>query len=210
MGYTLDPYTYLLNEVTLTNNKDAGTAGSNDLSGTLRLEGSDVRVYNLNVKNTFGLPRGYNQANQAIATSASTSRVGMYGVSLSGYQDVLLVNAGLQAYLRCHIEGAIDFIFGQHGAAYFRDTTIGITAPANITASGRATNDSGIYLFERSAVVPAPHAWANTSGNVYFGRPWGHYARVVFKDTDIQVEMAPRMWNPWHPGDERTDHSTSE
>jgi pectinesterase len=43
---------------------------------------------------------------------------------------------------------------------------------------------------------------------VFFGRPWGDYARVVFKDTDVQVEMNPRMWNPWHPGDERTDHST--
>jgi pectinesterase len=85
MGYTLDPYTYLLNEITLTNDKDAGAAGSNDLSGTLRLEGGDVRVYNLHVKNAFGLPHGYNQANQAIAASASTSRVGMHDIFLSSY-----------------------------------------------------------------------------------------------------------------------------
>jgi hypothetical protein len=103
------------------------------------------------------------------------------------------VNVGVQVYLRCPAEGAIGFVFGQHGAAHFRDTTIGIAAPANTTTSGRATNDSGLYLSERSVVVPAPHVWANTSGNVCFGRPWGHYVRVVFKDMDTQEQMAPRM-----------------
>jgi pectinesterase len=131
----------------------------------------------------------------------------MYGVSLAGYQDVLLANAGAQTYLRCKISGAIDFIFGRTAQAYFRDTTIEITAPANITASGKQAAGAGVYLFEKTKIVKAADAWANTTGNVFFGRPWGAYATVVFKDTDVRVGMNPRMWNPWHPGDERTDNS---
>ncbi|EIN03491.1 carbohydrate esterase family 8 protein [Punctularia strigosozonata HHB-11173 SS5] len=205
-GYTLDTATYALNTVTLTDHKDATTAGSNDLSGTLRIEAPHVALYNLDVRNTFGLPRGVNQANQAIALSNYGDRVGVYGCGLYGYQDVLLANQGAQVYLRSRIEGGIDFVFGRLGQAYFKHNTIAVTAPANVTASGRQTNDSGIYLFERNALVKTADAWANTSGNVYFGRPWGDYARVVFKSTFVTVPMAPKMWNPWHPGDERTDH----
>lgn len=40
--------------VTITNSIPASTAGSNDASGTVRVHGTNVSLYNLNIANTFG------------------------------------------------------------------------------------------------------------------------------------------------------------
>jgi len=54
MGATSDVSTYTANEVTITHSASLGTAGSDDLSGTLRVHKDDFALYNINVKNTFG------------------------------------------------------------------------------------------------------------------------------------------------------------
>jgi len=77
---------------------DAGSAGSDDASGTLRVHKDDFKMYNVNVKNTFGV------GSQAIAISQYGSRVGLYGCGFYGYQDTLYANEGTQAYLRGYIE----------------------------------------------------------------------------------------------------------
>lgn len=41
------------------------------------------------------------------------------------------------------LQGAVDFIFGRQGLAYFGGNTIATKAPGCITASGRETNDTG-------------------------------------------------------------------
>jgi len=77
---------------------DAASAGSDDASGTLRVHKDDLKMYNVNVKNTFGV------GSQAIAISQYGSRVGLYGCGFYGYQDTLYANEGTQAYLRGYIE----------------------------------------------------------------------------------------------------------
>lgn len=55
-------------------------------------------MYNINVKNTFGV------GSQAIAISQYGSRVGLYACGFYGYQDTLYANEGTQVYLRNYIE----------------------------------------------------------------------------------------------------------
>jgi len=76
----------------------ASTAGSNDASGTLRVHKDNFKLYNVNVKNTYGV------GSQAIAISQYGSRVGLYACGFYGYQDTLYANEGTQVYLRGYIE----------------------------------------------------------------------------------------------------------
>ncbi len=54
-GETWAPFTYLGNRVTLSVNMPASQAGSNDLSGTVRVHATGVSFYNLDIENTYGL-----------------------------------------------------------------------------------------------------------------------------------------------------------
>jgi len=97
-GYTKHTMKYSANQVTIQAGVSALQAGSNDASGTLRIHKDDFRMYNVNVKNTFG------KGSQAIALSQYGSRVGLYACGFYGYQDTLLTNQGTQVYLRCYIQ----------------------------------------------------------------------------------------------------------
>lgn len=72
----------------ITNSLSSAQAGSNDLSGTVRVAATDVSLYNLNITN------GYGQGAQAIALSIQAGNFGGYGIALKGYQDTLLANKG--------------------------------------------------------------------------------------------------------------------
>lgn len=52
------------------------------------------------------------------------------------YQDTLLAETGNQFYGVCYIEGAVDFIWGQHAHAWFQRSVIASTAAGSITADG--------------------------------------------------------------------------
>lgn len=97
-GFTTDTTSYASNTVTIQRGVPASVAGSNDLSGTLRIHKDDFQMYNINVKNTFG------PGTQAIAISQYGSRVGLYACGFFGYQDTLLANQGTQVYLKGYIE----------------------------------------------------------------------------------------------------------
>ncbi|KAF7360137.1 Pectinesterase [Mycena venus] len=86
--------------------------------------------------------------------------------------------------LRIHkndFKGAVDFIFGREGLAYFGGNTIAVNGPGCITASGRESADSGSYVFNENTIILATDAASGTSGNIFLGRPWGDFAKVIFK-----------------------------
>ena len=58
-GQTSNALTYSGNTVTITNNIPASTAGSNEASATISIKSSatDVKIYNLNIANTYGQVR---------------------------------------------------------------------------------------------------------------------------------------------------------
>ena len=95
--------------MTISRNMPSRIAGSNDLSGTVRVTGAATgarrmhfappvyrlstlnrfTVYNLNIENTYGEPV---EQSQAIALSAYGNRLSVYGSVISGWQDTLLAN----------------------------------------------------------------------------------------------------------------------
>lgn len=148
-GYTTDTTTYKSNQVTIQAGVPASTAGSDDASGTLRVHKNDFKMYNVNVKNTFGV------GSQAIAISQYGSRVGLYACGFYGYQDTLYANQGTQVFLKGYIEvGAflwhICHVFNfQTGRCrlYFRSTRFGIFRWQHNRCKG-----SRLYHCQRSTI----------------------------------------------------------
>jgi len=174
--------------------------GSNDASRSLRNHKNDFKMYNVNVTNTFG------PGIQAIAFSQTSNRVGLYACSFIGYQDTLLANQGTQVYLRGYIEGAVDFIFGRLGQAFFGGNTIAVKGPGFITANGRESDDIGSYVYDHNKIILAPDAVPGTAGNVFLGRPWGNFSKVIYKNTVVTAPLNSGIWSIWDVGDERTNH----
>jgi len=87
-------------------------AANDQATGTVQNNAANTKFYNINIKNTYG------EGSQAIALAAYGTEQGYYGVGLYGYQDTLLTQIGNQVYAKCYIEGAVDFIFGQHARTW--------------------------------------------------------------------------------------------
>ncbi|THU83649.1 pectinesterase [Dendrothele bispora CBS 962.96] len=201
-GYTQDTTTYTANQVNLQFNAARTTSASNDATGTLRVHKDNFRMYNVNVKNTFG------SGSQAGALSEYGNKAGFYACGFYGYQDTLYANQGTQVYLKGYIEGKTDFIYGRQGQAYFGGNTIAVRGAGFITASGRESDDSGSYVFNQNTVVLASNAESGTSGGYYFGRPWSDWAKVIFKSTVVKVAPEPALWILWDGDASSVDHVT--
>ncbi|KAK7048852.1 pectinesterase [Favolaschia claudopus] len=203
IGYTKNSFDFTQNTVTLVHNASlASGAGSDDLTGTLRVLSSNVSLFNLDIRNDFGVAVSNGQA---IALSGQGDQMGVYACRLFSYQDTLYTNVGNHVFLKSYIEGAVDYIFGRHSIAYFEGNTIASKGSGCITASGRQLNDTGIYVFNNNKIIAANDAFPNVTGNVFLGRPWGDFARVVFKNTFIPAPLNKTIWSIWNPGDERID-----
>jgi pectinesterase len=191
-GYTQDARSYQENKVTITGNLSRQVPGitNNDGTSTIRLWTSNVRLYNLNVANTFGQSA---TSGQALALSAQKTNQSFYGCKFTGYQDTVYANEGRQIYAKSYINGAVDFIFGLRARAWFEDVDIVTIGPGFITANGReAENNTSFYVFNKATVK-------GTSGrnSTYLGRPWRPYSRVVFQKSYLGDVVKPEGWSTW-------------
>ncbi|EKD21435.1 pectin methylesterase [Drepanopeziza brunnea f. sp. 'multigermtubi' MB_m1] len=178
----------------------ASAVGSNDASATLLVNSNSFKMYNMNITNSAGT------ASQAVAVSARGLYGGFYACAFKGWQDTLYAHTGSQFYGRCYIEGAVDFIFGTTGQAWFQGCTVGVMRSGSVvTAQGRdASNTDGFFVFDRAEwgeksklVVGAGGATA-AKGTSYLGRPWGDYARVVFQNSNLEKIIVAAGWMPWN------------
>ncbi|KAF8744491.1 Pectinesterase, partial [Rhizoctonia solani] len=194
-GQTNDAQAYGSNTVTFTDNKPASTTGGDEQSATIRVQATGVSFYNLNIVNSYGKPA---VQSQAIALSVEQGKFACYACQLKGYQDTLLSQAGAQFYGKSYIEGAVDFIFGQHASIWITKSTIKSIGNGCITASGRSSADSNYYVIDSSTI--------EGTGTVYLGRPWSNYARVIFQNNNIGSEVVAAGWQEWSTATPNTDH----
>ncbi|CCO28817.1 Pectinesterase OS=Aspergillus aculeatus GN=pme1 PE=2 SV=1 [Rhizoctonia solani AG-1 IB] len=194
-GETNNAQAYGSNTVTFTDNKPASTAGGDEQSATIRVQATGVSFYNLNIINSYGKPA---VKSQAIALSVEQGKFACYACQLKGYQDTLLSQSGAQFYGKSYIEGAVDFIFGQHASIWITKSTIKSIGDGCITASGRSSADSNYYVIDNSTI--------EGSGTVYLGRPWADYARVIFQNNNIGSEVVAAGWQEWNTATPNTDH----
>ncbi|KAF5855365.1 hypothetical protein ETB97_009354 [Aspergillus alliaceus] len=148
---------------------------------------------------------------QALAVSAYGNGQGYYGCQFKGYQDTLLAQSGNQVYAHTLIEGAVDFIFGQHARAWFHDCDIRVLkGPSSgyITANGRSSEtDISYYVIHKSNIAAASGNDV-PSGTYYLGRPWSQYARVLFQKTSMSDVINSAGWSEWSTTKANTDNVT--
>ncbi|GMF23915.1 unnamed protein product [Phytophthora fragariaefolia] len=184
-GYTCDTTSYAANQVTITyamaqkNIPASVTKNRNDLTTTLLLKSSNVKVYNLNVANTAG------NTGQAIAAKADGANSGFYDCNFTGYQDTLYANQGPSLYAKSYISGAVDFVFGLYAKAWFESCDIVSVGKGCITANGRdsATNPSE-FVFNNARV-----SGTGGAGTAYLGRPWKPYSRAIFQNCELTMNQ---------------------
>ncbi|OLN86866.1 Pectinesterase 2 [Colletotrichum chlorophyti] len=205
-GYTTDTSDYTNNVVNILHNSSIKSGAADDEHSAALINGSpNVAIYNINIKNTYG------QGSQAIALAAYNTKQGYYGVGLYGYQDTLLAQVGNQVYGKCYIEGAVDFIFGQHARIWVTKSDIRVSAGGgSITADApSSSSDQSFFVIDHST-VDAKTGSSVSPGSVYLGRPWSEYARVCFQETSLSGIINSAGWTVWNPTDPRTDHVTYE
>jgi pectinesterase len=205
-GYTTDTTSYTSNVVTITHSSSlASGAADDEATGTVINLAENTKFYNINIKNSYG------KGSQAIALSAYNTQQGYYGVGFYGYQDTLLAQTGNQVYGKCYIEGAVDFIFGQHARAWIDSSDIRVSAGGGaITANGRSSSsDVSYYVINKSSVAASESSTAG-SGTVYFGRPWSEYARVCFQNTVLSDIINSAGWEVWSTSTPNTEDVTFE
>ncbi|KAK1222934.1 hypothetical protein PQX77_014211 [Marasmius sp. AFHP31] len=192
-GYATSGGNWKTNEVTITNNLNAQDNGGNDGCATVRAQKANLKLYNLNIANTYG------PGKQATALSARGTKQGFYGLYITGYQDTLLADvSGVQYYSNCLIEGAIDYIYGKASAWFGECTLSNNGAGGAITANSRETpDDPGYYVIDSSKVTSSV---SGLTGKVFLGRPWRVLARVVYQRTELGDTINPKGWTTMAEG----------
>ncbi|CAE6423213.1 unnamed protein product, partial [Rhizoctonia solani] len=178
-GQTNDAQAYGSNTVTFTDNKPASTAGGDPQSATIHIK----------------LIKGFQLLQPKCR---QLGKFACYACQIKGYQDTLLAESGTQFYGKSYIEGAVDYIFGQHASIWITKSTLKSIGNGCITASGRSSADNFYYVIDNSTI--------EGTGTVYLGRPWGSYARVIFQNNNIGSDVVAAGWQAWNSATPRTDH----
>lgn len=136
-------------------------------------------------------PPGAN-GKQAVAALLAGDMAAFYECGFHGVQDTLFDYQGRHYFKTCYIEGSIDFIFG-HGQSTYKGCQLNVTADkgylsGSITAQNRASpaENSG-FVFIACKITG--------TGQVFLGRAWGAYSRVIFAYTYMANIIAPQGWN---------------
>lgn len=160
-------------------------------SYTVLVQGNDVTLENLTIRNTAG------RVGQAVALHVEGDRIIVRNCRILGNQDTLYTakEESRQYYENCFIEGTTDFIFGE-ATCVFQGCTINSLTNSYITASAQRPGQRFGYVFLDCKLVAAPEAT-----KVFLGRPWRPYAQTVFIRTEMGAHIIPEGWHHW-PGDQ--------
>lgn len=129
-GSTTNTGSYTSNTVLITGKRSQAQGLSNEDTATLRVRGKGLKMYNVDVENTYG------EGSQAVALSSSTDS-GFYGCRFKGFQDTVLSNVGKQVFVGCEIVGATDFVFGQQARTWFERVDLRVLARSKGYITGK-------------------------------------------------------------------------
>jgi pectinesterase len=204
--------------VVLSWNDAAITAGGTSKSGSVSVDADEFAAENLTIENTWESEHSRTEeGSQAVALLMSSDRAVLDRVRLVGAQDTLYANsrtcheslpkdgsappantaacnASRQYFRDSYIEGHVDFIFGDAKAVFDHCELHPRHYPTvMLTAQSKhfPAEDSGYYFLHCRITGEA------NGDKIFFGRPWRDYSTVYFYDTDIEKPMAADGWSDW-------------
>jgi pectinesterase len=191
----------------LTFNMSAAAAGGTFFSPAIEVNGDGFEAENITFENSFG------QGSQAVAISVHSDCAEFRNCRFLGWQDTLYAAWGRQYYRDCHIEGHVDFIFG-NAAAVFDNCRIHSRGSGYLTAHSRTRPGQPTgFIFRKCRLTGEPgllrpEAQARTAGEVpypskdsgqgvFLGRPWRSASRTAFFDCWMGEHIRPEGWDNW-------------
>ncbi|XP_049363911.1 probable pectinesterase 29 [Solanum verrucosum] len=169
--------------------------GSIATDATFTTEAHNTIVESITFINSYNYPPKSNKNPRVVAVAGMISgdKCVFYKCKFLGFQDTLWDVEGRHYFKLCNIEGAVDFIFG-NGQSIYENCTISVNAGAldgligYITAHGRENpNDTSGFVFKNCNVIG--------NGQIFLGRPWRQYARVLFYDSSMSNVITPQGWD---------------
>ena len=173
----------------ITFNAGAKDVGGTFFSSTVEIDGAAFEAANLTFENSYGV------GTQAVALMIHSDRAVFQNCRFIGWQDTLYAASGRQYYRDCFIEGHVDFICG-NAAAVFDKCEIHSRGNGYITAQSRNLPDDPTgFVFIQCKLTGEPDS------QVYLGRPWRAYSRVIYINCWMADHIQPAGWSKWNNTD---------
>ncbi|KAI3738230.1 hypothetical protein L2E82_28253 [Cichorium intybus] len=183
------------------NDTAASTQGTIN-SYTVCIHPKNFIAYDIGFTNTAPRPKAGAAGGQAVALRVTGDHAAFYNCGFYGFQDTLNDAEGRHYFKKCHIEGTVDFIFGNAKSLY-EDCTID-AVPSGEAVIGAIAAQKRISAKENTG-FSFVNCKIGGSGKVWLGRAWGTFSTVVFSKTSMSAVISPDGWNNWRdPTRERT------
>uniref|UniRef100_A0A1J3ISS2 Pectinesterase n=1 Tax=Noccaea caerulescens TaxID=107243 RepID=A0A1J3ISS2_NOCCA len=167
-------------------------------SATVAAVGEGFLARDITFQNTAGPSK-----HQAVALRVGSDFSAFYNCEMLAYQDTLYVHSNRQFFVKCHITGTVDFIFG-NAAAILQDCDINARRPNSgqknmVTAQGRTDPNQNTGIVIQNCRIGATSDLLAVKGSfpTYLGRPWKQYSRTVIMQSDISDVIRPEGWLEW-------------
>eukprot|EP00249_Psilotum_nudum_P005830 c19254_g1_i2 orf=165-1298(+) len=172
-------------------NDTATGANSTFRSASVAVNSKGFTALNITFRNSAPVQEPGSVKQQAVAFRISGDEAAFYGCGFEAHQDTLYDHKGKHYFEDCHIEGSIDFIFGD-GQSVYKNCELRVVpvTPGALTAQKRVKPDQDTgFAFLNCSI--------SGSGLAYLGRAWGRYSRVVFLYTYMEDVIFPQGWYNW-------------
>jgi pectinesterase len=165
----------------------AKDVGGTFFSATVDINADEFEAQNITFENSYGT------GTQAVAISLHSDRAVFRNCRFLGMQDTLYAASGRQYYVDSYIAGHVDFIFG-NAAAVFDHCQIHSRGAGYVAAESRTMADGAqgfVFTHCRLTADAGVH-------DVFLGRPWRNYSRVVYLECWMGDHIRPEGWNNWN------------
>lgn len=185
-----------VSETIITQSDYAGMPGIGTFNSyTVKVLGDSIYMENLTIENAAG------RVGQAVALHVEGDLFQMKNCRLLGNQDTLYA-AGThsrQRFSDCYIEGTTDYIFGS-ATVLFERCELHSKVNSYITAANTPQGCDFGYVFKNCRLTASEEAT-----EVYLGRPWRDFAKVVYINCEMGGHIRPEGWHNWsQPNREKT------
>ncbi|KAL0362913.1 UNVERIFIED_CONTAM: Pectinesterase QRT1 [Sesamum calycinum] len=159
-------------------------------SASVTVESDYFCASGITFENTVVAAGGGVDGYQAVALRISGEKAVFYKVRFLGSQDTLLDESGSHYFFHCFIQGSVDFIFGNARSLY-QECEISVVGDGFAVAAqhrNSVAEDTG-FSFVNCTV--------SGTGNVYLGRAWGNYSRIIYSYCEFDIDVRPEGWEDW-------------
>ncbi|CAN4103935.1 unnamed protein product [Withania somnifera] len=163
-------------------------------TATFAVESDYFCATGITIENTvFALPQDNDM--QAVALRLAGDKAMLYRLRILGTQDTLYDELGSHYFYKCYIQGTVDFVCGNATSLYLgcdlhsiAQDNMGITGA--IAAHQRDSPDVNTgFSFVNCKV--------RGSGNIFLGRAWGEYSRIIYSKCYFDGLITPEGWSDW-------------